>query len=78
MTSTAPQTSVSTTLAVKGMTCGHCVRHVTEALGEIPGVRAEVDLAGATATISHPPSVGVQTLVATVAEAGYEADVVVA
>ena len=51
---------------------------MTEALGEIPGVRAEVDLAGATATISHPPSVGVQTLVAAVAEAGYEADVVVA
>ena len=75
MTSTAPQTSVSTTLAIKGMTC---VRHVTEALGEIPGVRAEVDLAAATATISHPPSVGVQSLVDAVAEAGYEADVVVA
>ncbi len=26
------------TFTVSGMTCGNCVRHVTEALREIPGV----------------------------------------
>lgn len=34
------------TISVTGMTCANCVRHVREALAEIPGVRGvEVDLA---------------------------------
>ena len=35
---------VRTELTVGGMHCGNCVRHVQEALGEIAGVTAEVDL----------------------------------
>src|SRR6266487_3822670 len=34
-----------TDLAISGMTCGNCARHVTEALQSVPGVRsATVDL----------------------------------
>lgn len=34
-------------IAVEGMTCGHCVRAITEALrGLDPGAQVEVDLAG--------------------------------
>jgi P-type Cu+ transporter len=73
MTTTAP--SVSTTLDVSGMTCGHCVAHVTEALGDLPGVRAEVDLAAGTATVVHPASLPVADLVDAVTEAGYDAAV---
>ncbi len=44
---TAPQ--LRSELTVRGMTCGNCARHVHEALTEIPGVRATVDLDTATA-----------------------------
>ena len=72
MTTAAP---ISTELTVVGMTCGHCVGHVREALAELPGVTAEVDLAAGTATVSHPASVTVDELVEAVAEAGYDATV---
>ena len=70
---TSSATEVATTLTVAGMTCGNCVRHVREALAEIPGVRAEVDLDSATAAIVHPGSMGAQDLIDAVAEAGYDA-----
>ena len=38
---------MTSTYAVAGMTCDHCVRSVTEEVSEVPGVTAvEVDLAG--------------------------------
>jgi copper chaperone len=38
---------MTSTYAVAGMTCEHCVRSVTEEVSEVPGVTAvEVDLAG--------------------------------
>ena len=44
---------MQTTLSVEGMTCGNCVRHVTEALLNVPGVKtAVVDLATETAAVS--------------------------
>jgi P-type Cu+ transporter len=63
---------VRTTLSVGGMTCDNCVRHVEEALAGIPGVRAMVDLAAATAVVTHDASVPVDRLLAVVDEAGYE------
>ena len=74
-TPSATGTEVCTTLTVTGMTCGNCVRHVQEALAEIPGVHVEVDLDGATAAVAHPDSVTVQDLIDAVAEAGYAATV---
>jgi len=61
--------------AVEGMTCGNCVRHVTEELGGLYGVQAdELDLvAGGVSTVSVRGSQPVDdaAIVAAVAEAGY-------
>jgi copper chaperone len=47
-------TAVTTTFAVTGMTCGHCVAAVTEELSAVPGVtEVSVDLVpGAASTVS--------------------------
>ncbi|QOJ14122.1 MAG: heavy-metal-associated domain-containing protein [Planctomycetia bacterium] len=37
--STTTGTNQSTTLAIDGMTCGHCVQAVTKALSAVPGVK---------------------------------------
>lgn len=68
-----PTATRRTVLAVTGMTCGHCVGHVREALAALPGVSAEVDLDAGRATVSHPASVPVEDLLAAVDEAGYTA-----
>ena len=40
------------TLHITGMTCGHCVKHVEQALRQVPGVTAvAVDLASGTARV---------------------------
>ncbi len=47
-----PRPRMTATLSVAGMTCDNCVRHVGEALREIPGVTdVRVDLAAGTATV---------------------------
>ena len=68
---------IQTTLRVRGMSCGNCVRHVTEALQQVPGVQtAEVALAEHAAHIVHDPDEApVGALVAAVEEAGYTAEV---
>lgn len=72
---TSPSTGPAdllTTLSITGMTCGNCVRHVQEALEEIPGVRAEVDLGAGVAVVVRPERVTVQDLLDAVDEAGYD------
>jgi Cu+-exporting ATPase len=68
------------TLAVSGMTCGNCKRHVEEALSGVPGVRAaEVDLAAGRATVAldaNAPTAG--RLVDAIRDAGYDAEVATA
>ncbi|HRO61598.1 MAG TPA: heavy-metal-associated domain-containing protein [Burkholderiaceae bacterium] len=56
---------------VKGITCGHCVRAVTEALKDVdPIAVVEVDLnAGTVSVDSQRP---VDTLATAIREAGYE------
>lgn len=68
----------TTELNIQGMTCGSCVRHVEAALRGIDGVaRAEVDLRGARALVTHDPRrAGAEQLAAAVLSAGYSADVV--
>lgn len=65
------QTSV---LDVRGMSCDHCKRAVTEALQRLDGVSAvEVDLAAGKATVSYDPDrVSLDALREAVEEAGYE------
>jgi copper chaperone CopZ len=55
------------------MTCQNCVRHVTEALGALPGVRsAEVDLASGSASLEAERQISREELAAALDEAGYE------
>ena len=69
---TSTGTDLRTELTVGGMHCGNCVRHVQDALAEIPGVSATVDLDYAVATVTHPAAVPVQALLDAMDEAGYE------
>ncbi len=71
---TAAHARVTTTLAISGMTCGHCVQHIASALAEIPDVTATVDLDHATAEVQHSTAVPVEVLVAAVLDAGYTAE----
>jgi copper chaperone len=63
----------TSTYAVKGMTCAHCVRSVTEEVSEVPGVTVvDVDLASGRLTVSSERPVDDGAVRAAVAEAGYE------
>jgi copper chaperone len=64
------------TLKVTGMTCGHCVKAVTEALEGQDGVtRADVDLTAGRARVEYDEGrVTPRELAAVVAEEGYEAE----
>lgn len=61
-------------LYIEGMSCEHCVKHVKDALSEIPGVGAvEVDLKNKYAIVESTAEISDETLKnAVVEEAGYE------
>lgn len=62
-----------TTIAIEGMSCGHCVAAVRGALGRIDGVSVEEVKIGS-ATVSHDPArVPAARLVEAVEEEGYTA-----
>lgn len=63
-------------LNIEGMTCNHCVKAVTQALSQVPGVTrvVNVDLGRHEAIIEGAPDP--QALVAAVTEEGYQARVV--
>ena len=59
------------TLQVKGMTCNHCVKAVTQAVMEVdPGARVKVDLPSGRVEVET--SAGDPAVSAAVTEAGYE------
>jgi copper chaperone len=61
------------TYTVTGMTCQHCVRSVTEEVGEIPDVTdVDVDLASGRVTVRSRGEVDSGAVRAAVEEAGYE------
>ena len=63
-------------LPVAGMTCQHCVRTVTAALGQVAGVRhVDVSLSDQRATIEADDRVSPDTLAQAVRQAGYEVPV---
>ncbi len=63
-----------TTLHVEGMTCGHCVKHVTDALRKVDGVSGvDVELGEKRAVVQHDAAAPLAALIAAVEEAGYEA-----
>jgi copper chaperone len=66
----------TTDLAVHGMTCGNCVRHVTEAIQHVPGVsHAAVALDPGRAVVKWKPDAkpDADAVVGAVKQAGYEA-----
>ena len=67
----------TTILAIAGMSCGACVRHVTRALDGMTGVvHVSVDLRTNEASVEHLPAfVDAASLIAAVRDAGYEARV---
>jgi copper chaperone CopZ len=63
----------TSTYAVVGMTCGHCVSAVTEEVSQVPGVTAvDVDLASGGLTVTSETPVEDAAVRAAVEEAGYE------
>ena len=60
------------TFQIGGMSCGHCVKAVRDALGELPGVQVQrVDVG--TATVQYDPAVAhPEQLADAVRDAGYE------
>ena len=65
-------TFVRRQIQIEGMSCGHCVKAVREALAGIPGLRIE-DVQVGSATLSYDPAlVDEDRIRAAVAAAGYE------
>jgi copper chaperone CopZ len=63
--------AVVATYTVTGMTCGHCVKAVTEEVSAVPGVsRADVDLATGALVVTSDAPVDFDRIVEAVAEAG--------
>lgn len=61
------------TLKVAGMSCGHCVKAVEQALKDVPGAQVESVQVGR-ASVATDDSVPVGALIDAVADAGYEAE----
>ena len=61
-----------TTIAIEGMMCAHCVKHVKDALEALPGVQAEVSLEQSNAVCTYGEGVTVNQLCEAVKQAGYE------
>ena len=59
------------TLSISGMTCGHCVTSVREALAPIPGVQVQNVRVGSAEVRLDASQTG--TVLAAVQDAGYEA-----
>lgn len=61
------------TYVVSGMTCEHCVRSVTEEVGELDGVSdVAVDLSSGRVTVTGTDPVSREAVRGAVEEAGYE------
>jgi len=60
-------------LLIDGMSCGHCVKHVKEALEEFNGVtKVDVDLVSKTAVIEVAKEIKDDDLKNLIEDAGYE------
>jgi copper ion binding protein len=60
-------------ISISGMSCMHCVHHVTEALNEVKGVsNVEVNLDGKFANINADSTVNNEAIKSAIADAGYE------
>ena len=61
------------TLKIEGMTCDHCVHHVTQALESVDGVQsAKVSLKKNEAVVKFDETASLDAMREAVAEAGYK------
>ncbi|MCX7950151.1 MAG: cation transporter, partial [Treponemataceae bacterium] len=64
-----------TTMKVKGMSCEHCVRSVTQALERLDGLRnVQVDLEKGVVRFENIKGVGNDQVIEAITEAGYEVE----
>ncbi|SBV97860.1 Copper chaperone CopZ [uncultured Eubacteriales bacterium] len=63
-----------TILKVDGMSCEHCVKAITKAVGALPGIEnVSVDLNGKTVTVTYDPTQSpLDTIKAEIDDQGYE------
>ncbi|AOT69191.1 heavy-metal-associated domain-containing protein [Geosporobacter ferrireducens] len=60
-------------VSIEGMSCGHCVRHVEEALKELAGVvSVVVDLKGKNAVVEMNQELSDEQIKGAIEEAGYD------
>ncbi|MBU3134320.1 copper ion binding protein [Clostridium gasigenes] len=60
-------------ILIEGMSCGHCVNHVKEALGELNGVTSvDVNLDSKTAVFEGLVDITDEDIKAAIDEVGYE------
>ena len=64
--------TMTKTMTVEGMSCGHCSSRVEKALNAIDGVMAKVDLEAKTATVELASEISDDTLRKAIEDAGYE------
>ncbi len=69
---TTTETIKTITLAIDGMSCGHCVQAVTKALSAVPGLKVHSVVVGS-AVIEASDSLATSKAVAALDEAGYPA-----
>jgi copper chaperone len=64
----------TTELKIEGMSCQNCVKHVTNALQNVPGVtKVNVSLEENKGVVVHDETVNPETLIAAVEGEGYPA-----
>ena len=62
---------MESTYTVTGMTCGHCVNHVTEEMKAVPGVSdVQVTLADGRMVVTSDAPLDLSTVTVAVSEAG--------
>ena len=62
-------------MTIDGMSCGHCVRAVRNALEALPGVTVEDVRVGAATIEADGSPASIETIKAAVEDAGYAAEV---
>ena len=60
-------------LEIEGMSCGHCVSAVSEALSELPGVNVDRVTIGTAQVTYEPDQVAPEQIVLAIEDAGYAA-----
>jgi copper chaperone CopZ len=61
-------------LAIRGMSCGHCVKSVDQALKALPGVEVERVEVGSATVAYDPAQIQPEQIEAAVSEEGYQAN----